>query len=136
MNTMRFAIERLLRTVGQDVLDEFAGCFRDEWAKRQLPCPVNGMERRERESTWTRMVLGTEDPPHEMVDALLGAPALHKARAPGAVAPTRCAPRARKGPRGLAQHPIQWKTGSLNLADNWCNTDYGATDSESNNERH
>lgn len=69
---MRFAIERLLRTVGQDVLAEFAGCFRDEWAKRQLPCPVNGMERAERESTWTRMVLGPEDPPDDMVDALLG----------------------------------------------------------------
>src|ERR1017187_438366 len=78
MNTMRFAIERLLRTVGQDVLAEFAGCFRDEWAKRQLPCPVNGMGRTERESTWTRMVLGPEDPPDEMVDALLGVRQLGK----------------------------------------------------------
>jgi hypothetical protein len=29
MNAMRFAIERLLRTVGQDVLAEFAGCSSD-----------------------------------------------------------------------------------------------------------
>ena len=72
MNTMRFAIDRLLRTVGQDVLAEFAGFFRDERAKRQLPCPVDGMERAERESAWKRMVLGPEDPPDEMVDALLG----------------------------------------------------------------
>ena len=54
----------------------------------------------------------------------------------GATAPDQTAVAGRNGesPERLAQYRIQWKTGSLNLADNWRNTDYGATDSESNNE--